>query len=124
MTTQYDKKIGKRMKQLRKHYGYSQQQLANYLKINQSHYSKIEQGKRRLSKLSQLESLCNLYGCQQEYLLLKTDKYVPQKWKGADSFIDLKAIAQANATMSYLKLLRNIQKIDGELGGDFLWKGG
>ena len=104
------KQIGERLKELRLEQGYTQQQVADYLKIDQSNYSKIEKGKRKLNKLSQVIKLCELYDCTQNYLLLKDNEHSPQKWRGMGKEVDLNIIAQANMTMRYLKMLRDIQK--------------
>ena len=107
------KQIGERLKELRLEQGYTQQQVADYLEIDQSNYSKIEKGKRKLNKLSQVIKLCELYDCTQNYLLLKDNEHSPQKWRGIGSEVDLNIIAQANMTMRYLKMLRDIQKKEG-----------
>ena len=107
----YDKNIGKRLKELRTIHGFTQQQVADYLGIDQSNYSKIEHGKRQLRKMSKLKALCLLYRCSHEYILLKTDEYEKaEEWRGLSSDIDLNVIAQINLIMNYLKTLRTIQK--------------
>ena len=113
-----DNLVGARLKQLRQDHDYTTIQLAKYLGIDQSNYSKIEHGKRRLGKLSQLKQLCTLYNCTQEYILCKSDEYTNQKWTGADHKTDLRIIAKANETMNYLKLLRQIQKKRGMIHND------
>ena len=105
-----DKMIGERLRELRLNHGYTTVQVAKYLGMDQLNYSKIEHGKRRLSKLSQLEKLCDLYDCTQDYILLRSDDYVQQEWKGVDTKIDLNAIAQVNIIKRYLKTLRDIEK--------------
>ena len=104
------KQMGQRLKELRKEQGYSQRQVADYLGIDQSNYSKIEHGKRRLNRLSQVIKLCELYDCTQDYILLHSNNHTPQVWIGVDSKTDLKIIAQMNITMRYLKMLRDMEK--------------
>ena len=103
-------RMGQRLKELRNMYGFTQQQVANYLKIDQSNYSKIERGERRITKLSQLIKLADLYDCTQEYLMMTSDEYTPMNIKGYDSKMDISVIAIVNSTMNYLKMLRKIQK--------------
>lgn len=104
-------KMGERLRDLRITYGFTQQQVADYLEIDQSHYSKIEHGKRYIRTLHQLEDLCDLYDCTQDYLLLKSDDYTPQEWVGVDNGLDIGVIAQMNTTMRYLKMLRKVERV-------------
>lgn len=55
------KKIGEALKELRMINGLTQTQVANFLEVDQSLITKIENGERNL-KLVYLEKLCNLYG--------------------------------------------------------------
>ena len=104
------KGIGQRLKELRTTQGYTTVQVAKYLGIDQSNYSKIEHGKRILRWLSQVHKLCTLYDCTEEYMLCESDEHTHQKWNGTDRNTDLEIIAQANLTMRYLKMLRQIEK--------------
>lgn len=104
-------KMGERLRELRLTYGFTQQQVADYLEIDQSHYSKIEHGKRYIRTLHQLEDLCDLYDCTQDYLLLRNDDYTPQEWVGVDNGLDIGVIAQMNTTMRYLKMLRKVEEV-------------
>ena len=108
-TPEINRNVGLRLKQLRTEQGYTTTQVATYLEMDQSNYSKIEHGKRGLRKLSQLKKLCDLYDCSQDYILHRTDEHIPQKWEGADSKLDLNIIAQMNITMNYLKMLRKVK---------------
>ena len=110
MMKKQDKEIGERLQELRKTHKYTQKQVAHYLGISQPTYSRIETGNRRLSCLSTLLKLCTLYDCTEEYILCETNKYVPMEWVGITKDTDLEIIGQANQTMRYLKLLRNIEK--------------
>lgn len=104
-------RMGERLRELRLTYGFTQQQVADYLGIDQSHYSKIEHGKRYIRTLHQLEDLCDLYDCTQDYLLLRNDDYTPQEWVGVDNGLDIGVIAQMNTTMRYLKMLRKVEEV-------------
>ena len=102
--------MGERLKKLRQQYGYTQQQVADYLHIDQSNYSKIEHGKRRLGTIRQVQDLCILYDCTEEYILCESDDYIPQEWSGMMKKMDLNVIAQMNETVRFLRMLRKIEK--------------
>lgn len=99
-----------RLKKLRKLHNFTQKQLADYLEIDQSNFSKIENGKRNLN-LTLANKICNLYGCSHEYLLGMTDDYDIEDVivinKTYD--IDLNAIAKVNEVMGHLNLLANLE---------------
>lgn len=59
--------IGKRLKQVREENGFSQAEIAKRLGKNQNTVSSWETG-RTQPKLSELHSLCSIYGCTYEYL--------------------------------------------------------
>lgn len=65
--------VGSRLNGLREENGYSQRQLAEYLKIDQSNLSKIENDKRKLN-LTLLDKILYLYNCTPDYLFWKTDE--------------------------------------------------
>ena len=60
--------INEIIKQLRLDAGYTQQYVADYLKIDRSNYSKYELGKLELN-LQMLKSLCMLYKTSADYIL-------------------------------------------------------
>ncbi len=62
----------KRFIELRKEKGYTQQYVADYLKIDRSNYSKYELGKLEPS-IDMLIALSNLYGVSIDYLVGKAD---------------------------------------------------
>lgn len=109
-TKEFAEQMGQRLRELRLHYGFTQQQVADYLELDQSNYSKIEKGKRTIRTVHQLESLSELYDCTQDYLMLRNDEYTPQKWNGIDKKMDIRVIAQMNLTMRYLRTLRKIEE--------------
>lgn len=98
--------VGSRLKKLRMEHGYSQRQLAEYLEIDQSNLSKIENDKRKLN-LTLLDKILYLYNCTPDYLLGKTDNYERQKIafkSGRD--MDLEVIAKINQLNYHLNVLR------------------
>jgi Zn-dependent peptidase ImmA (M78 family)/transcriptional regulator with XRE-family HTH domain len=98
--------VGSRLKKLRIEHGYSQVQLAEYLEIDQSNLSKIENDKRKLN-LTLLDKILFLYNCTPDYLLGKTDEYEKQKIafkSGRD--MDLEVIAKINQLNYHLSVLR------------------
>lgn len=102
--------VGSRLKKLRIEHGYSQQQLAEYLEIDQSNLSKIENDKRKLNwKLS--DKILSLYNIAPEYLLGMTDAYEKQeiKFKSARD-IDLNVIGQINKLSYDLSILRKVDE--------------
>ena len=61
-------KVNEKLKLLRKNSGYSQEKLAEYLKIDQTTLSKIENGERTVT-LGILSKLSELYSCTLESLI-------------------------------------------------------
>ena len=102
--------IHERLKQLREENDYSQEQVANYLEMDQSYISKIEKGKRNLNEIS-FNKLCLLYNCSPDYLLGKSDDYESPKLAfRSDESVDLFAIAKMNQVIGYLKFLRKVER--------------
>ncbi|MBR0271403.1 MAG: ImmA/IrrE family metallo-endopeptidase [Methanobrevibacter sp.] len=100
--------IGSRLRKLRVEYGYSQRQVAEFLEIDQSNLSKIENDKRNLNwTLS--DKLISLYNCTPEYLLGETDEYekININFKSGND-LDLKAIAKINRLTYHLNILRGL----------------
>lgn len=102
--------VGSRLKKLREYNNYSQEQVADYLEMDQSYISKVEKGKRNLNEVS-FDKLCLLYNCSADYLLGKSDDYeVPKAAFRSDETVDLFAISKMNQVAGYLKLLRKIEE--------------
>ena len=100
--------MGKRLKKLREDNNYTQEQVANFLGIDQSYLSKIEQGQRNMNSVA-FDKLCLLYNCSPDYLLGKSDEYEPPKLAfRSDETVDLFAISKMNQVEGYLKLLKKI----------------
>ena len=99
-----------RLKQLREENNYSQEQVADYLEMDQSYISKIEKGKRNLNEIS-FNKLCLLYNCSPDYLLGKSNVNEPPKLAfRSDESVDLFAIAKMNQVIGYLKYLRKVER--------------
>ena len=97
-----------RLKKLRKDNNYTQEQVANFLGIDQSYLSKIEQGQRNMNSVA-FDKLCLLYNCSSDYLLGKSDEYEPPKlaFRSGET-LDLFAISKMNQVVGYLKFLKEI----------------
>lgn len=96
-------KSSDRIKQLRTQQNYTQRQLADYLGISQSLYAKYESGDRNI-KLSQLIKLCDVYGCQEEYILYGEGKS-ENTLMFQNKKMDLKTITKMN------KICRNLKEM-------------
>ena len=60
--------VGKKLKELRERFGYTQQYVADYLQIDRSNYSKYELDKLQLN-LDMLKNLCILYSISADYII-------------------------------------------------------
>lgn len=107
--------VGAILKKLREENGYSQRQIAEYLEIDQSNLSKIENNKRKLNwTLS--EKILSLYNCSPEYLLGKSDDYEKRKIafkSGKD--MDLNVISRINILAKDLNILRKLNESHYEI---------
>ena len=76
----------------------TQEQLAEYLNVDQSLITKLENGTRSLS-VGLIEKICSLFGCSEGYLLGVNDAYIPLNFafrsKGVETE-DLESIAAIN----------------------------
>ena len=97
-----------RLKKVRRCNGFTQQQVAEYLDVDQSLVSKIEQGQRQIN-MTLFDKLCLLYNVTPEYLLGQSNEYHPLKYR-SDEKVDLNAIAKMNQIMGYLKQLRQLEQ--------------
>ena len=101
-----------RLKQLRKESKITQEQLANYLDIDQSMITKLENGTRNLS-VTLIEKICNLFGCSDTYLMGVEDDYIPLNFAFRSNGIqseDLESIAAVN------KIVMNIRYMNEMIG--------
>ena len=60
--------IGKKLKEIRTHKGFTQKFVASSVKVNTSHISNIENGKIKIS-LTTLVNVCNVLGTTVDYVL-------------------------------------------------------
>ncbi|KZX14897.1 helix-turn-helix domain-containing protein [Methanobrevibacter filiformis] len=102
-------KIGVRLKKLRDENEYTQEQIANYLEIDQGQVSKIEKGDRSFN-LSLLDKICLLYNCSHEYILGKSDEYSSPKFafRLNTKNPNLEVVSKMNQIMANLKFLRDL----------------
>ena len=99
-------------KQLRKESKITQEQLANYLDVDQSMITKLENGTRNLS-VTLIEKICNLFGCSDTYLMGVEDDYIPLNFAFRSNGIqseDLESIAAVN------KIVMNIRYMNEMIG--------
>lgn len=102
-----------RLKELRIESKLTQSQLAQYLGVDQSMITRLEDGSRSLT-VSLLDKLCSLFGCTEGYLLGENDVYVPLNFAFRSNGIqaeDLEGIAAVN------KIVMNIRHMN-EIMGD------
>lgn len=104
--------VGERIKMLRKGSKLTQEQLANYLEVDQSLVTKLESGTRSLS-VTLIDKICSLFGCTEEYLMGENDQYIPLNFSFRSSEIkteDLQSIAAIN------KIAMNLRFMDEMIG--------
>lgn len=92
------KKIGVRMRELRENMGLTLNAVAMYLEIPKKDLEEMECGKKSLT-VSLLGKLSDLYGCDKELLLCKSDDFNQTKFALRSESIqvgDLKGIATIN----------------------------
>lgn len=107
-------KFSDRLKSLRKESKLTQEQMADYLEVDQSLVTKLENGTRNLN-VDLIEKICNLFGCTDEYLLGERDEYIPLNFAFRSNNIqaeDLQSIAMIN------KIAMNLRFMDEMIKGD------
>ncbi len=107
-------RIGRRFGQLRAKSRLTQNQLANYLGVDQSLISRYEKGERPLSSV-QLESLANLFGCSVKTLVSEETPMEPLCFAFRASEVkdeDLENIAVVN------KIINNLREMERLLTGE------
>ena len=103
-----------RLKELRQESNITQEQLANYLDVDQSFVAKIEKGTRAMN-VTLMHKICSLFGCSESYLLGEEDIYIPLNFAFRSSEIqaeDLESIAAVN------RIIMNIRQMNELLGED------
>jgi len=106
--------VGKKFKVLREQYGFTQEQLAQYLNVDQSYISKCEKNERQFS-VDILEKAGNLFGCSLEYFTNDETEYSPAAIAlraKAVTAEDLETIATMN------KIALNLRYMEGLLKGE------
>lgn len=101
-----------RLKQLRKESKITQEQLAQYLEVDQSLITKLENGTRSMN-ITLIEKICNLFGCTSAYLMGEEDVYIPLNFAFRANGIqaeDLECIAMVN------KIIMNIRYMNEMIG--------
>jgi|GEM_PF-6219292 len=100
----------KRLKRLRWAHGFSINQISDYLGLD---YYRLESGEEKMY-LGAIRKLANLYNCSVEYILGRSDDYDFSKIPKDIHLFDLRAYAQMNQVMAYLKLLRKVESRNGK----------
>ena len=106
--------INIRLKQLRKESRITQEQMAEYLGVDQSLITKLENGTRSLN-VTLIDKICNLFGCSEAYLMGEDDAYIPLNFAFRSNGIqseDLESIAVVN------RIAMNIRYMNELLGDE------
>lgn len=99
-----------RLKQLRKESKITQEQLANYLDVDQTMITKLENGTRNLN-VTLIEKICNLFGCSDAYLMGEDDGYIPLNFAFRSNGIqteDLESIAAINKIVMDIRYMNEM----------------
>ena len=99
-----------RLKALRKDSKITQEQLAQFLNVDQTLIAKIENGTRSLST-TMIDKLCSLFGCSEEYLMGESEDYIPLNFAFRSSGIeaeDLESIAAVNKIAMNMKYMNKL----------------
>ena len=105
-------KLSERLKSLRKESKLTQEQMANYLEVDQSLITKLENGTRNFN-VDLIEKICNLFGCTDDYLLGESDEYLPLNFAFRSNNIqteDLQSIAMINKIAMNLRFMDQMMK--------------
>lgn len=107
-----DETVGDRLKKLRKINNFTQEQIANYLGFKQTHIAKLENNDRTL-RASSLNKLCELYNCDEEYILDGKGYYSIEefRFRSDKNNLDLNTLSDMN------RIIRNLKELT-ELSGD------
>ena len=99
-----------RLKQLRKESKITQEQLANYLDVDQTMITKLENGTRNLN-VTLIEKICNLFGCSDAFLMGEDDGYIPLNFAFRSNGIqteDLESIAAINKIIMDIRYMNEM----------------
>ena len=109
-----DSGINIRLKDLRRESKLTQEQLAEYLGVDQTLITRLENGSRNFT-VSIIEKICDLFGCNENYLLGQSDEFIPLNFAFRSNTVqaeDLKSIAVVN------KLALNLRYMNKKLGDE------
>jgi transcriptional regulator with XRE-family HTH domain len=101
-----------RLKELRKNSKLTQEQMAQYLGVDQSLVTKLENGSRALN-VSLVEKICSLFCCSEDYLLGADDVYTPMTFAFRANCIqadDLESIAAVNRIARNIRYMNNLME--------------
>lgn len=103
--------IGDRLKLLRKQHHFTQKQIADYLEFQQGQIAKLENNQRKL-KVSSLEKLCELYNCDEEYILegIEDNSSHQIAFRSNIKDLNLNTIADMNKIIKNIEFLADITK--------------
>jgi len=102
--------IGTKLKSLREQSGLNQEQLADFLDVDQSFVSKYEKGERQLC-VDALEKVCCLFGCTLSELLETQDNIQRLQFAFRAKSIskdDLVSISDINKIALNIKLMKHL----------------
>lgn len=101
------KNIGARMETLRNDMNLTPQAVSSYLDIPTEDLFDMENGKKNIT-LSVLNKLCSLFGCNESYLLCRSEEFDPAAFALRSNSIeadDLQGIASMNRIYLNMKYL-------------------
>lgn len=104
--------VGIRLKQLRKESKITQEQMANYLNVDQSMVTKLENGTRSLN-VTLVDKLCSLFGCSEAYLMGEDDSYIPLNFAFRSNGVqtsDLESIAAVNRIVMNIRFMNKMME--------------
>ncbi len=103
--------IGDRLKFLRKQHHFTQKQIADYLEFQQGQIAKLENNQRKL-KVSSLEKLCELYNCDEDYILegIEDNPTHHIAFRSNVKDLNLNTIANMNKIIKNIEFLADITK--------------
>lgn len=102
--------MNERLKYLCKESKITQDQLAQFLSVDQSMITKLENGTRSFS-ITMVDKICSLFGCSEEFLLGESDDYIPLNFAFRSTGIeaeDLESIAAVNKIAINLKYMNEL----------------
>lgn len=105
-----ERTMNTRLKALRKESRITQEQLAQFLGVDQSMITKLENGSRSFN-VTMIDKICSLFGCTEEYLLGECEDYIPLNFEFRSNGIeaeDLESIAAVNKIAMNLKYMNEM----------------